>query len=240
MKCPACGSTHIRKNIKMRGKQNHICVACGRHIDVYGYSNAMKKKYGARFRCIERATAAVGKNLPDAYEPETATEIGELDELGTFVTSKRTKSGLGRLLATKTKRGVRSKPRVHRHAAGLPRSKSWFGEATKRLMASRELKQDWDSYKSDPISQDAIDKAYDILSSLKKDTSAKPFMIVPVSDGGVQIEWRGKKGALEVEISPKKELSYLLVQGIGENQKFTEDQADLLKVRDLVFYVLGA
>ncbi|MBD1867050.1 IS1 family transposase, partial [Cyanobacteria bacterium FACHB-471] len=27
MQCPECGSTHIRKNGKKRGKQNHICVA---------------------------------------------------------------------------------------------------------------------------------------------------------------------------------------------------------------------
>ena len=235
MKCPACGSTHIRKSLR-----NHICVACGRHIDVYGYSEAMKKKYGVGFRSIGRATAAVGKNLPDAYEPETATEVGDLDGLETFVAFKRTKSGFGRLLTTKAKRSVRSKPRAHRRDAGLPRSKSWFGEATKRLMAFRELKQDWDSYKSDPISQDAIDKAYDILSSLKKGTAAKPFMIVPLSDGGVQIEWRGKRGALEVEISSKKELSYLLVEGTEENRKFTEGQADLPKVQELVFYILGA
>ncbi|MDB9329253.1 IS1 family transposase, partial [Nodularia spumigena CS-591/04] len=26
MKCPRCASTHIRKNGKHRGKQNHICV----------------------------------------------------------------------------------------------------------------------------------------------------------------------------------------------------------------------
>jgi transposase-like protein len=30
MQCPDCGSTHIRKNGKNRGKQNHLCVACSR------------------------------------------------------------------------------------------------------------------------------------------------------------------------------------------------------------------
>ncbi|HEY9880349.1 MAG TPA: IS1 family transposase, partial [Leptolyngbyaceae cyanobacterium] len=29
MHCPECSSTHIRKNGKKKGKQNHICVACG-------------------------------------------------------------------------------------------------------------------------------------------------------------------------------------------------------------------
>jgi insertion element IS1 protein InsB len=36
MQCPGCGSSHILKNGKMRGKQNHICVDCRRQfIDVY-------------------------------------------------------------------------------------------------------------------------------------------------------------------------------------------------------------
>ncbi|HHP7244200.1 MAG TPA: transposase-like zinc-binding domain-containing protein [Elainellaceae cyanobacterium] len=30
MQCPECGATHTRKNGKKKGKQNHICVACGR------------------------------------------------------------------------------------------------------------------------------------------------------------------------------------------------------------------
>ena len=38
MQCPKCGSEHIRKNGHRRGKQNHICVNCGRQfIDQYNY-----------------------------------------------------------------------------------------------------------------------------------------------------------------------------------------------------------
>ena len=29
MQCPECQSSHIRKNGKRQGKQNHICVNCG-------------------------------------------------------------------------------------------------------------------------------------------------------------------------------------------------------------------
>ena len=65
MHCPYCESTEIRKNGKRRGKQNHICVKCGRQfIDVYsppkGYSNEVKqdclRSYvnGMGFRAIER------------------------------------------------------------------------------------------------------------------------------------------------------------------------------------------
>jgi len=125
MQCPECGSSHIRKNGKMRGKQNHICVACGRQfIDVYttpkGYSDETRatclKMYvnGMGFRGIERVTGVhhttvitwvkqVGERLPDAYDPQTTPEVGELDELETFVRSKKTKSGCGQRLTTSSK-----------------------------------------------------------------------------------------------------------------------------------------
>jgi len=125
VKCPECGSTHIRKNGKNRGKQNHICVVCGRQfIDVYaapqGYSDSVKatclKMYvnGMGFRGIERVTGVhhttviywvkqVGENLPNAYEPDSIPEVGELDELETFIGSKNTKSGSGLRLTTSDK-----------------------------------------------------------------------------------------------------------------------------------------
>ena len=37
----------------------------------------------------------VGLQLRDAYAPDTVPEVGELDELETFVGSKKTKSGCG-------------------------------------------------------------------------------------------------------------------------------------------------
>ncbi len=40
----------------------------------------------------------VGEQLPDAYAPETTPQMGELDELETFVGSKKTKSGCGQQL----------------------------------------------------------------------------------------------------------------------------------------------
>jgi len=112
MQCPECDSTHIRKNGKNKGKQNHIWVDCRRQfIEDYaphqGYSDEVKamclKMYvnGMGFRGIERVTGVhhttviywvklVGKDLPDAYEPDSIPEVSELDELETlFVGSKK-------------------------------------------------------------------------------------------------------------------------------------------------------
>ena len=118
MQCPQCQSTHIRKNGIKRGKQNHICVACHRQFIAHyettrGYSDEVKREClkmyvnGMGFRGIERVKGVhhttvitwvklVGELLPNAYEPDTTPEVGELDELETIVGSKKTKSGYGR------------------------------------------------------------------------------------------------------------------------------------------------
>jgi transposase-like protein len=111
MECPECNSTHIRKNGINKGKQNHICVDCGRQfIDVYapprGYSEAMKREClkmsvnGMGFRGIERVKGVhhttlinwvkqVGKRLPNAYAPDKTPPVGEWDELETFIGKKK-------------------------------------------------------------------------------------------------------------------------------------------------------
>ncbi len=109
---------------KIEVNTHHICVVCGRQfIEVYappqGYSDEVKahclKMYvnGIGFRGIERVTGVhhttviywvklVGEDLPDAYQPDSIPEVGELDELETFVGSKKTKSGSGQRLTTST------------------------------------------------------------------------------------------------------------------------------------------
>jgi ribosomal protein L37AE/L43A len=65
MQCPECQSTHVNKNGQKKGKQNYICVGCGRQfIDCYqphkGYSEEVKREClkmyvnGMGFRAIER------------------------------------------------------------------------------------------------------------------------------------------------------------------------------------------
>lgn len=66
---------------------------------------------GMGFRGIERVTGVsritimdwvkqVGKLPPDSHNSETIPEVGELDELETFIAKKRTKSRYGQLLTT--------------------------------------------------------------------------------------------------------------------------------------------
>ena len=112
MKCPRCESTQIGKNGCRRNKQNYICKHCGRQfVEFYaakGYSDDAKRiclrmyVNGMGFRAIERATGInhntvinwvreAGLALPDAPEALEIPEIAELDELQTFIGSKKNK-----------------------------------------------------------------------------------------------------------------------------------------------------
>ncbi len=117
MQCPECKSTHINKNGHKKGKQKYICVDCQRQfLDCYqtyrGYCDEFKREClmmyvnGMGLRSIGRVKKVshvaimnwvkqVGELLPDAYEAETIPQVGELDELETFVGSKKTNSPKG-------------------------------------------------------------------------------------------------------------------------------------------------
>jgi insertion element IS1 protein InsB len=117
MECPECRASKIVKNGRIKGKQNYICKDCGRQfIDNYeahrGYPPQIKQQClsmyvnGMGFRAIERVTGVhnttvldwvkqVGENLPDYYNPEQVPSVGELDELETFVGSKKIRFGTG-------------------------------------------------------------------------------------------------------------------------------------------------
>ncbi len=113
MECPRCKSHHIRKNGKQRGKQNYICADCARQFIEYhnqkGYSDEIKRECleiyvnGCGFRAKERIKKVhhttviswvkqVGSQLPENPETTEIPEITQIDELETFVGSKKTRA----------------------------------------------------------------------------------------------------------------------------------------------------
>ena len=93
-----------------------ICQCCGRQFlasySAKGYPDEVKRQCltlyvnGLGFRAIERCTGVnhntvinwvkqSGVNLADAPDSEMIPELAQVDELQTFVGSKKTKSGSG-------------------------------------------------------------------------------------------------------------------------------------------------
>lgn len=84
-------------------------------------------------------------------------------------------------------------------------------EAMRRLGEIAKLPQNWDSYGSPPPTPTAVQTVMDLL--LKIGDRNLPFVrVVPVSGGGVQLEWRVSYRELQLEISGNGTAQYLQIE----------------------------
>jgi hypothetical protein len=98
----------------------------------------------------------------------------------------------------------------------------------RKLLEISQSEPDWDSYGAQPTSLDAVRKAEELFTQIAnqfyftKGEKTRPYDVAPLTNGGVQLEWRSLSGALEVEVHPSIGFRYLLVQGQGDNRQFKE------------------
>lgn len=96
------------------------------------------------------------------------------------------------------------------------RARLSFQLARETLDELARLPEDWDSYGAAPPTAVAISAAHGLLANVAEryveptDEDALPWAAAPLADGGVQFEWRGPGGAIEVEIGPDGGLAYLV------------------------------
>jgi transposase len=116
MNCPKCGSVDCGKDGIVKERQRYKCKACGyRHtVSHWGFSPAIKRQAlqlyleGLGFRSIGRFLKcshvavynwikAHGESL-ESIRSTTGVEVVEMDEMHTYVGSKKTIAGSGLLL----------------------------------------------------------------------------------------------------------------------------------------------
>jgi hypothetical protein len=120
-------------------------------------------------------------------------------------------------------------------------------QQTLRLLAELgRLEPDWDTYGSEPPTKEAIAAARHLIEEVQRGLQGTeaglslPFAVVPLSGGGVQIEWRGENDSIEVEIGPRGEWGYLLARGAGPVRKFEEgDGVARSRILELVASVVA-
>lgn len=108
----------------------------------------------------------------------------------------------------------------------------WFLAAMDRLRDLSQLSPDWDSYGADPISAGALNAVRQFLEAIAREEEVtgssglgevlKPFAIAPLASGGLQLEWRGPSGVLEVEAETSGEATGLLIQGKEPSRRFID------------------
>jgi hypothetical protein len=103
-------------------------------------------------------------------------------------------------------------------------------QALERLAQLAELEPDRDSYGAHAPTPEAVGAARELLIEVgerlghRLDGRVMPSAVVPLADGGVQIEWRGTTTDLELEIRAANEFAYLVVDRSGTETTF--DEAD--------------
>ena len=77
----------------------------------------------------------------------------------------------------------------------------WFHAARRTMVELLGLPENWDSYGAQPVKPESVLFALEFLLSTTNEKVPEPS-IVPISNGGLQIEWHTHGLDLEVEFEP--------------------------------------
>jgi len=110
------------------------------------------------------------------------------------------------------------------------------------------LPMDWDTYGADPPTSLSVEAAYRLLMNVNDrgvgtfGEAMRPFVVVPLPRGGLQVEWRNDAAEIEIEIGPDGHVGYLFIDKTGDERVFQEEDDiswdDALATIERVF-VLG-
>ncbi|MCC7342476.1 MAG: hypothetical protein IT170_15450 [Bryobacterales bacterium] len=74
----------------------------------------------------------------------------------------------------------------------------WFGATLRKITELLQLAPNWDGYGASEVRQDVAAKTLTVLWNLLESDSPTPN-VVPLSDGGIQVEWHRHGCSLELE-----------------------------------------
>ena len=92
-------------------------------------------------------------------------------------------------------------PRLRVLSSFAPASNDWSSKVEHRLNRLTKLPVGWDGYKGQRVSPLTARFVWDLLSSVMTKTTATPS-VVPVTGGGLQVEWH--RGGLDIELYVSK------------------------------------
>lgn len=106
----------------------------------------------------------------------------------------------------------------------------WARPTIDRLMALAPLSDNWDQRGSAAVKGDVISFAWQLLAQIMPEDGLAP-VVVPLGNGGVQLEWSANGAELEIEIARPFEIVALLVEiadGAESEMQLSSDDWDQL------------
>ena len=106
----------------------------------------------------------------------------------------------------------------------------WFNAVGRGTADLLTLPSNWDSYGAEPIQLEVVRAALSFLSRHLEHDSHAPW-IVPMSDGGIQLEWSHDDKEIEVVIAPEGEISAFWFDDTTDDERELDISAetDVLK-----------
>ncbi len=104
-------------------------------------------------------------------------------------------------------------------ASASLRRQPWFHPTVGRLEGFLSLREDWNGYGEQPIHESAVKRAVAVLNDVCDEGPAP--CVVPMADGGVQIEWAAGGFEIEVEVPPAGPAQILIVEPSGEETEMS-------------------
>jgi hypothetical protein len=83
----------------------------------------------------------------------------------------------------------------------------WVQPTVEGLVRIMRLPPDWDSYGARPVQSVLVERAVEILSRVMEENSPPPS-IVPLCDGGLQMEWHLRNQDIEIAVASDEPPTY--------------------------------
>jgi len=96
--------------------------------------------------------------------------------------------------------GVSTPPESRRSANFVSETQppAWIKPSIQAFMELLQLPQDWDGYGAAQVREQIVQNALMVLVEVMENDAPTPSL-VPLSDGGIQVEWHRRSGNLEIE-----------------------------------------
>ncbi len=101
--------------------------------------------------------------------------------------------------------------------------------AMERVADLGRLPMDWDTYSADPPTSLSVEATHRLLKKINDrwggafGEAVRPFIVVPLPRGGLQVEWRNDAAEIEIEVGPDEHMSYLFIDKTGDERVFQEE-----------------
>ena len=118
----------------------------------------------------------------------------------------------------------------------VPAPPDWVGPTIAAFVAIHNLTDNWNSYGGKAIDRDLINQSLVVLGSLMQQDSPAPS-VVPLGDGGLQIEWHRRQQDLEIVFTADESPQYFYCNratGLLDEGSARETEKLIRFVRDLV------